>query len=74
MKNGSKYWLLLDNLKKTFDNSGACEGEPVRVLVYLLRDGAKEVYEAYNGNGMSTDVYFCHETWPWVIDALIKHS
>lgn len=48
---------FLADRKDMFDNYGVCKREAVRVLSYLLRDGAKEVCEAFTANEMNTEAY-----------------
>lgn len=36
----------------------------------MIRDGAKEVYEPDNGNGICTNAHVYFEIWPVVINAL----
>lgn len=63
---------FLADLKNTFGNWGKCETNAIWDLAYLLSDGSKEVYEAYTAIRMSSNAHIYHETWPMVINALIK--
>lgn len=55
-----------------FHNSGVCECEIVRVITYLLSDGAKKVYKAYTANDMSAGAHVYHRTWAVVFNILIQ--
>lgn len=43
------------DFKDLFETCGVCEGTDVWGLAYLLSDNAKEIYETYIANGISTD-------------------
>lgn len=63
---------FLGKVKDTSDNCGVCECNAVRVLVYLVSDSAREVYEAYTANEMSTDAHGFHGAQAIVINALMQ--
>lgn len=48
---------FLADPNNTSNNCGTCENKAVWNLSYLLSDFAREVYEAYNTNGMITDAH-----------------
>lgn len=50
------------DIKDKLENYGVYKGNAIRVLAYLLSDGAMEVCEVYIGNRMSTYAHVYHET------------
>lgn len=60
------------DLKDTSDNCDVCEGEGVRVLIYLLRNCAKKLYMAYAAYEKRTGTHVYLRTWTMIITALIQ--
>lgn len=64
--------VLLAELKNKFNDCGVCEGEAVCVQVYLLRDGAKEMFEVYTAEEISSNAHIYHVPWPVAVNTLIQ--
>ena len=64
---------FLPVLRDTFNEMALTEGIGVRLLSYILKDSAKEVYVTQTTAGYQTASFTPHVTWPFVVNALIRH-